>query len=504
MTRWRRGSPRIIVWVTVSVLASAAAQAGPSVTPGTLTIAYPQRVVSPDPYGTAAAERITIILARHLFDTLITWDPGAKRFQPALAERWRSLDPTTWEFALRRGVRFHDGQEFTSAAVKTSIERAQQMRGPLVPLFSPITAVETPDPYRVIIRTATPLGTLLSNLTMLAIVPAGTPPTPAFGERPVGTGPFRFVEFVRDTRVVLEANPTYWRPGIPKVRRLVFVDIPELSARVTALETGEIDMTVQLTPEEIKRLRSNPAIKIEIGPTFYTRFLWINSSRKPFDDVRVRRAVARALNINAITSSLVAGIAKPAEAPIGSNVLCFAKMAPYGYSGAEARRLLTEAGLGRGFEAEMKWNDALPKEREVADAIVGQLALVGIRVRSTLQPRAIWVDDLIKLNWDLNLLGTGAVTGDADYSLGRLYHSRANRTGYVNAELDRLLDQAASTVDTERRCELYKRVQEILWSEVPGVFLFESLEVYAYRTRVSGFKVPPSEIFTLTEVSVTP
>ena len=500
LARWMR----VAAYLVAAVLVGGVAQAAPIAQPGTLTISYPQRVVSLDPHGTAAAERSTIILSGHLFDRLITWDPAAKRFQPALAERWRSIDQTTWEFQLRRGVKFHDGTDFTSAAVKTSIERAQQLRGPLTPLFSGITSVEATDPYRVVVRTSTPLGTLLSNLTNLAIVPAGTPPTPAFGDRPIGTGPFKLVEFVRDTRVVLEANPNYWRPGIPKLRRLVFVDIPELSARVTALETGEIDMTVQLTPEEIKRLRGNAGIKIDIGPTFYTRFLWINSGRKPFDDVRVRRAVAKALNIPAITSSLVAGIAKPADAPIGSNVLCYAKQPPYGYSSPEARRLLAEAGFPRGFETEMKWNDALPKEREVADAIVGQLALTGIRVRSTLQPRAIWVDDLVKLNWDLNLLGTGAVTGDADYSLGRLYHSRAKRTGYVNPELDRLLDQAAGTINTDERCGLYKRVQEILWNDVPGVFLFESLEVYAYRTRVQGFKLPTSEIFSLTEVSVSP
>jgi peptide/nickel transport system substrate-binding protein len=504
MIRRYRPAIRSAAWVLTILLVGGAVQAAPVAQPGTLTISYPQRVVSLDPHSTASAERITIILSKHLFDTLIVWDPAARRFQPALAERWRSIDPTSWEFTLRRGVKFHDGSDFTAAAVKTSFERTQAIRSPITPLFAGVTSVETPEPYRVVLRTSAPLGTLLSNLTMLSIVPAGTPATPAFGDRPVGTGPFRFVELVRDTRVVLEANTNYWRAGIPKLRRLVFVDIPEFSARMTALETGEIDMTVQLTPEEIRRLRNNANLKIDIGPTFYTRFLWINSGRKPFDDVRVRRAVARALNISAITSSLVAGIAKPADAPIGSNVLCYAKQPPYGYSGVEARRMLAEAGYTRGFETEMKWNDALPKEREVADAIVGQLALIGIRVRSTQQPRAIWVDDLVKLNWDMNLLGTGAVTGDADYSLGRLYHSRARRTGYANAELDRLLDQAAGTVDTDRRCELYKRAQEILWTEVPGVFLFESLEVYAYRTRVQGFTTPTSEIFTLNEVSVSP
>jgi len=218
----------------------------------------------------------------------------------------------------------------------------------------------------------------------------------------------------------------------------------------------------------------------------------------------VRQALQHALNISAITSSLVAGIAKPAKGPIASNVLCATDFEPYGYNTTLARRLLAEAGYPRGFDTELKWNDALPREREVADAITGQLALVGIRVKNTLQPRAIWLDDLLKLNWDLNLLGTGAVTGDADYTLGRLYHSRAKRTGYVNPEVDSLLEQAASTVDTKKRCEMYRRVNEILWTEGPAVFLFESLESYAYRTRVQGFKLPASEIFDLSDVSVSP
>jgi peptide/nickel transport system substrate-binding protein len=263
-------------------------------------------------------------------------------------------------------------------------------------------------------------------------------------------------------------------------------------------------MTFGLPPEEIRRLRGNQQIKIETGPTFFTRFLWINPTRKPFDDVRVRRALQHAFNLDAVTSSLLAGIAVKAKGPITPNVVCAAEQKAYGYNSMAARQLLREAGHPNGFDAVLKWNDANPKEREVADAIVGQLALIGVRVQNVLQPRAIWLDDLLKLNWDLNLLGSGAVTGDADFTLGRLYHSRANRTGYKNPEVDSLLDQAAATVDQNRRCDLYKRVQEILWTEGPAVFLFDARESYAYRSRVQNFKVPPSEIFSLTEVSVGP
>jgi peptide/nickel transport system substrate-binding protein len=344
----------------------------------------------------------------------------------------------------------------------------------------------------------------MSNLTILSIVPAGTPMT-EITDRAIGTGPFKFTEFVRDTRVVLEANPNYWRQGTPKLQRLVFVDIPEISARATALETGEIDMAVGLPPEEIKRLRQNQAIKVEIGQTTLTRIMWINPRPgSPLSNVQVRRALSHAININAITSSLVAGIATPATSSIATNVLCYAKMKPNEYSTTLARKMLAEAGYPNGFDTTLKWTESNPKEREIADAITGQFALLGVRVQNTQQAFAIWLDDLLKLNWDLELVATGGGTGDPDFTLRRLYHSRAKRTLFTNSEIDRLTDDAAATIDLDKRCALYRRVQEILWSDVAAIYLFDQLEAYAYRTRIQGFKTPASEIFDLSDVSISP
>ncbi len=497
---------RVIVALMVAmfVMAAAVGQAGPAAPPGTVRVAYLQRILSLDPHGSSGAARITWIVGRHLFNRLVAWDSQAKRFQPELALSWQNPNPTTWEFELRRGVKFHDGTEFTSAAVKTSIERVIGLRGPLAPLFAPVETVETPDPYRVVIRTRDPMGTLMSNLTILSIVPAGTPMTELV-DRAVGTGPFKFAEFVRDTRVVLEANPNYWRQGVPKLQRLVFVDIPEISARATALETGEIDMAVGLPPEEIRRLRQNPALKVDIGPTTLTRIMWINPRPgSPLSNVQVRRALSHAININAITASLVAGIASPATSSIATNVLCYAKMKPNEYSSATARKMLAEAGFPNGFETTLKWTESNPKEREIADAITGQFALLGVRVQNTQQAFAIWLDDLLKLNWDLELVSTGGGTGDPDFTLRRLYHSRAKRTLYTNPEVDRLTDEAASTIDLNRRCEMYRKVQEILWNDAAAIYLFDQLEAYAYRTRVQGFKIPATEIFDLSDASVSP
>ena len=499
---WLRRSVATVALVCLLLVGVGLTTAAPP--PSTLRVSYLQRILSLDPHGSAGAERMSWIIGRHLYNQLVSWDYTAKKFQPQLALSWRNTDPTTWQFELRRGVKFHDGREFTSASVKTSVERVIAMKGPLAPLFAPVQSVETPDPYRVVIKTSEPVGTMLSSLTILAMVPAGTPPTPDFGDHPIGTGPFKFVEFVRDARLVLDANTNYWQPGVPKAQRLIFVDIPEVAARATAVETGEIDIAVGLPPEQMKRLRTVQGVKVEVGPTTLTRALWINASRQPFTDVRVRHALQHAINVNAITSSLVAGIATPSTSSVASNLVCYTKMPPITYDTTLARKLLAEAGFPRGFDTTIKWTEGNPKEREVSDAIVGQLALVGIRVKNMQQPRAIWLDDLLKLNWDFEIATTGGGTGDPDFTLRRLYHTRSKRTGWSNPEFDKLVDDAAASVNLQQRCSMYKRAQEILWDQGPAVFLFDPLESYAFRTRVQGFTAPPSEVFSVANAAVSP
>jgi peptide/nickel transport system substrate-binding protein len=469
---------------------------------GELRVAYPQRVVNLDPHGSAAAERIVITLSRHLFDRLVEWDAAAGEFRPQLATGWESPDDTTWQFQLREGVRFHDGNELTSEDVAASLERVVDLAGPLSALWQLIEEVETPDPYTVIIRTSEPMGTLLSNLTMLAIAPAWALEADDFEERPVGSGPFRFEEWIRDERVVLVANEDYWREGLPQVERLVWVDIPEVSARMTALTRGEIDLTVQIPPEQRPALEAQEDITVVDGPTFRSRFIWLNPEREPLDNRMVRQAIWHALDIDAMVETILEGVAARATAAVASTVFGYAEMPPYEYSPERALELLEEAGYPQGFDIELKWNPDDVKEQEVAETVVAQLAAIGINVSSVQQPRAIWVEDLLALDWDMNLLGTGALTGDADYLLGRLYHSRAQRTGYESPELDGLLDAAATTLDPEERLEYYRQAQELLWEEAVTIFLFEAVETYAYRDNVEGFEVPQDQLPVLSEVSV--
>ena len=492
----RYRSPLIVLaWFALTIVGPQAMAAE-----GTLRVAYPQRVVNLDPHGSAAAERIVITLSRHIFDTLVAWDAAAGAFTPNLATSWETLDDLTWQFTIREGVRFHDGTALTSADVAASLERIVDLGGPLSALWQLIEAVETPDQYTVVIRTSEPMGTLLSNLTMLAIAPSWAMEAEDFDERPVGSGPFRFDEWVRDERVVLVANEDYWREGLPRVDRLVWVDIPELAPRMTALVRGEIDLTVQIPPEQRPALEADEQITLADGPTFRSRFIWINPEREPLGDPRVRQALWHALDIDAIVETLLEGVASRATGAVTSTTFGYSEMPPYEYDPARSRELLAEAGYADGFRTHLKWNPADVKEREVAEVVTAQLAAVGVLVESIQQPRAIWLEDLLALDWDMNLLGTGALTGDADYLLGRLYHSRAGRIGYENPELDRLLEAATTTLDTEERLEYYRQVHELLWGEAVTLFLFEAVETYAYRDNVHGFVVPQDQLPVLTEV----
>jgi len=481
---------------TVSLAASNAQK-------GELRVALPETLDSPDPHGTSSMHMITIMLARNIFDTLVRWDPATREIVPMLATSWESIDPTTWKFNLRDDVKFHDGTSLTSEAVKISFDRVKELAGPIAPLFKDVVAVETPNDYTVIIKTSRPLGALLVNLSLLAIAPPSAVTDPSFSEKVVGSGPFKLTEWVRDVRFVLEGNEDYWREGIAKLAKVTFYEIPETTARLTALRTGEVDLTRAIPAEDIPTLETDPEINVITGHTYTIRVLWVNAQRPPFDDVRVRQALWYAIDRDTIIETLFEGDALPARSVISSTVYGFSAMPPYPYDPGKAKELLTEAGYPDGFRTALKYHVLNPKQRELAETIGAMFSEVGIAADLVLQPVSLWIEDLLSLDWDMNLIGNNTtVTGDPDFTLNRLYHSTANRTGFESAELDRILDAAAASVDPAERAELYKQVQELLWEKGIAIIFFENLANYAYRSNVKNFVAPPDELLDLSGVYV--
>ncbi|HEY3063433.1 MAG TPA: ABC transporter substrate-binding protein [Chloroflexota bacterium] len=463
----------------------------------------PAKLVALDPYGAQSVEEVLHTSIQHVLETLVRRDPSSGNLVPHLATEWKNPEPTTWTFTLRKDVKYHDGSNLTSADVKAVLQRIQDQKGPIAPLFAQLDSVETPDETTVQIKTKTPVGTLLASMAMVPIAPASKVNEQGFFNKPIGTGPFKVAAWSPDADLRLEANTDYW--GTPAgVKNLTFRFYPEVAPLTTALETGEVDFTWRLAPDQLPGLRSNNDIKVETAPGYTYYFIWMNSSRPVFSDKRVRQAMAHALDVDKILNDLLSGVAKRGTAPISSTVFGYSSQTPYPYDVNKAKQLLSEAGVGGGFDAGVIWNPGSgPQDRELLQAMVSYWNAIGVHVSSQEMERAVWIDNLTKLNWDMDFQTNATTTGDADFTLGRLYHSRANRNGYKNPDLDKLLDEAASTVDQNRRKDLYAQAEKMIWDDAAGIFPFELLNVYAYRKRVSGFVPSASPILSFTPVTVS-
>ncbi len=468
---------------------------------GELKIGLAAKLTTLDPHGAQSVDRETHSAMQHVFDTLVKRDPKTGNIVPHLASAWTNPDPTTWQFTLRDGVKFHDGSPLTSADVKATAERVVELKGPVAPLWAQLDTVETPDPKTVRFKTKAPVGTLVADTVLLPIGPAAQLKNEGFWSKPIGSGPFKFVSWRADGDLRLEANVEYWN-GPPAAKALVFKFIPEVAARVTAIETGELDLTYRLPPDQVPALEKNADLKVEALPSYDYYFLWFNSSREPFTDKRIRQAMIHAVNIDKIGNDLLKGVGQRATAPIPVTVFGHAPQTPYAYDPAKAKQLLAEAGKPNGFETSFIWySGAGPQDREIGQALVSDWAAVGVKVKVDEQERAQWLDNLIKLNWDMDLQTNTVTTGDAHFTLGRLYHSRANRNGYKNAELDKILDDAAQSVDQNKRKELYAQANKIIWDDAAGMFPFDLLANFAYRKSVTGFIATPSSVYHYFDVA---
>ena len=470
---------------------------------GELKVALPAKIVALDPHGAQSVEEVLHTSIQHVMETLVKRDPSTSNLVPGLATEWKNPDPNTWTFTLRNDVKYHDGSSFTSADVKAVVQRVIDLKGPVAPLFAQVDSIETPSESTVEIKTKAPVGTLLASMTLVPMAPASKVNEQGFFNKPIGSGPFKVVSWSPDGDLRLEANTDYWG-GAPGLKNITFRFYPETAPMITALETGEVDFTWRLPPDQLQVLQSNDNIKIESVPGYTYYFVWMNSSREPFTDKRVRQAMAHALDVDKLLNDLLPKVATRGSAPIASTVFGHAPQTQYAYDPAKAKQLLADAGVGAGFDAGVIWNPGSgPQDRELIQSMISYWNAIGVRVRSQEMERAVWIDNLVKLNWDLDFQTNATTTGDADFTLGRLYHSRANRNGYKNPELDKLLDDAVATVDQNRRKELYAQANKIIWDDAAGIFPFELLNVYASRKRVSGFVPSASPVLSFTTVTVS-
>jgi len=433
----------------------------------------------------------TLILIQNImanmFDPLVQFD-AEMELRPALAESWMVKDPLTYEFKLRQGVAFHNGQGLTSADVKYTVEwildeanKSKQVR-----YFKYIDTVETPDDYTVVVKLKEPYAPMLSNLSMLWIVPKKTIEEigrEEFAKHPIGTGPYEFVEWLKDQRLVMEAYEGYWR-GVPKVQRLVWRNIPETSTRLAELRTGGVDIAIRVPVAQSELLEKDPNVNVVSVPTLRTKWVTLNTWNPPFNDKRVRQALSYAINKEEIVGALYEGNAHITGQPYAPAVLGFnPDIEPYPYDPDKAKALLAEAGYPDGFEAVLDVDE--PVHEEPAQALAGQLAKIGINVKVNIgDPDQLWEKFLAKEAESMYMMHCNNILLDADFCTGLHFDSLRRGLYYNSPGTDELIVRGAAAPDREERKTIYHELAATLHEEAPVVFLWELNDVYGINKRV--------------------
>ena len=485
---------------------------------GTLTIVRPTDPVSLDPNLETTAPGAWVYF--NVLEGLLTLD-DKMQVKPALATGYEVLSPTKVRFKLRPNVKFHDGTPFNAAAVKFTFDRALKGNPPArwASLAGSLTGAEVVDDLTVDMVTKDPYGPVLRTLAMYCmgiVSPAAVQKMgEGFSRAPVGTGPFKFVEWKTNTHVILERNPDYWGDKA-LLDRVIFKVVPEEGARMIALQTGDADMVLFPAPTQLPALRKDPKFAVHEVGGIRVVFIGLHAGLPPLDDVRVRSAMLHAVDRKTILENIMEGSAVAARGVLAPGVFGFKDMALdrlYPFDKAKARALLTQAGYAPGPDGIMQkggqrltlsWLAArgrYPKDGEITEAVQAMLKDVGIEAKVQFLEWAAVFQQVRAATLNHNLFTLGWVTSnaDADYSLYALFHSKNtpptgwNTSRYVNPKVDALVEQARKSLNQTEREKLYGEVQDILAREMVWIPVYTTKEIIATRASVKGFSVHPVE-----------
>lgn len=477
-----------------------------------LTIALPSNPETIDPHQFRSV--LTGSALSLMCETLLIRDPRTMELKPHLATSWRNVNPTTWEFKLRPGVKYHDGEDFNAECVKFSIERAL---GPQLNTLSKVVwppsigqQVQVVDALTVRITTKVPDPVLPNRLAAesLNIMPArglAEFREKFVSDRVIGTGPYKFVEFVVGDRLVAEANPGYWGPK-PATPRIVWKVIPDAATRVAALQRGAVDAVVNLPVPLIPQVEGDPRLTVysQLGSTVH--LLLLNSNQSPaIKDKRVRQALAHAIDREAILESLYGGRGKPQNSVVARQVTNAIDPGAHAYDPERAKRLLGEAGQGGGFELTLwqatgRWSQA----EEAAQVIAGYWEKIGVRTNvQTLE----WGEYNRRAgraqHKDAAYYAFVNGTWDPSYLVQRFLPSYASFRYYnADGELRRLIEEHEQLFDPKKRREAAAQIQKGLQEEVAWLFLWQLDEIFGLSKKVKGFQMRPDHLILVRDAYV--
>ena len=418
--------------------------------------------------------------------------PGA--YEPRLAVSWRRVNPATEEYKLRRGVTFSNGDPFTSADVRYTVDwiKNPANNSTQKPYVRDIDRVETPDPYtvRFVSKTPTAIPPGLQNpIFIIDAKYASAHPAAYLADHPVGTGAYVLHEWRRDDAVVLDANPRWWN-GKPNIDHVIWKPIPEAAARVAALRTGATDLITNVPPQYQIQIVGGQNTKLASTRSLRQLFIAFNTVEPgPQQNRLVRQAIEYAVDVPAIVKTVLGGRGYELSSPIPPNYFGYdASVRGYHHDAARAKALLAQAGYPDGKGLSLTINAPIGRynrDREVAEALAGQLTTVGIN--ATVRPQE-WVSYSDQVNHrkltPLYELGWNQPSADADGIVSALFMSNAPLSCYRNPQIDALADQARGELDVAKRKALYKRIATLLNDDAAWIVLFEYEDLYGTSKRL--------------------
>jgi peptide/nickel transport system substrate-binding protein len=468
----------------------------------TLTIGLRAGPDSIDPHWSTLGSQAEAL--RHVFDTLVGVD-GNLQLQPALAESWEAIDDDTWEFKIRQGVKFHNGEELTANDVKFSIERIPVVTGPMsMTIYTKrVASVEVVDDYTLRVNTNGTAPSLPNDFIRLFVVPASIGMEVGndqfnSGEVAIGTGPYRFVSWEPKGDLVLERNDEYWGEA-PHWERVVRKEIPDDAARVAALRSGEVDLINYVPASDYQTMQNDGSVDTFVADSVYilnvqpvqgetlpqkVRVNGQEIDENPFADLRVRQALDYAIDRETLVRVVLEGLGTPANQLMPAGFFGYSDELPAReYDLDRARELLAEAGYPDGFGFDFTCtNNRVPGDSVVCEALAQMWSRAGLQVNAQALNGTVFFPASQRGDYSVQMSAWGTLTGEASYTYGSLLHTpdeelglgAFNRTGYSNPEFDRVFQEGQRTLDDDQRRELFEEASFISMEDrgiIPTVIL---------------------------------
>jgi len=439
-------------------------------------------------------------IAENMYTTLMAYTPVYGEVAPLLAKEYTvSDDKKTYAFVLNEGVKFHNSEKEVAAEdVKYSIERIISLEV-RKEHFAAVESIDTPDKYTVVFNLKEPFAPFLTYLAYPMNAVVNKEVVEANGGKldqvDAGSGPFQLVEWKKDQQAVLAKNPNYFEADKPKLDKVIFKPIPDETARATALRNKEIDLIFDVTDKEIMVLKDAADINIESVPGTFWEYLGLNVEKENLKDVKVRQAIANAVDREAINQTVKFGratVLTTADIPPGHWAHADLKIYPE-RNLEKAKQLMKEAGKENGFKLTLKAGSDFKYQVDAAQMIKQQLKDINIEVEVLAQESGVFFDALGKGDFEMTVVGwLGFV--DPDEYLNNIFRTGAvwNQQKYSNKEVDSLLDQGRIASTVEERKEIYAKIQKIIAEEAPMVFLYANQQSCAMLNHVKGFVVHPT------------